>query len=197
MTQDRVLPQHSGRRRALVTGASSGIGMAFSERLARDGYDLIIVARRVGRLNTLARRLRRGHGATVKPLAVDLADPAKLQALEKVIAEDEALDLLVNNAAFGTAGPFAGLDINREEAEIRVNVVAPVRLTRAADVRGTAQGGPTFGDATLRRLFAPMVDRVLSSFGRLIATSSTERLMLRLRQAGLYPDLGEVARVQE
>ncbi len=75
--------------------------------------------------------------------------------------------------------------------------VSRVRLTRAADVRGTAQGGPTFGDATLRRLFAPIVDRVLTSFGRLIATSNTERLMLRLRQAGLYPDLGEVERVQE
>lgn len=75
--------------------------------------------------------------------------------------------------------------------------VSRVRLTRAADVRGAAQGGPTFGDATLRRLFGPIIDRVLTSFGRLIATSNTERLMLRLRQAGLYPDLSEMERVQE
>lgn len=75
--------------------------------------------------------------------------------------------------------------------------VSRVRLTRPADVRGVAQGGPAFGDATLRRLFGPMVDRVLTSFGRLVATSNTDRLALRLRQAGLFPDLGEMARVQE
>ena len=72
-----------------------------------------------------------------------------------------------------------------------------VRLARPADVRGVAHAGPTFGDATFRRLFGPIVDRVLTSFGRLVATSNTERLTLRLRQAGLYPDLGEIERVQE
>jgi tight adherence protein C len=75
--------------------------------------------------------------------------------------------------------------------------VSRVRRTRSADVRGVAQGGPTFGDATLRRLFGPIFDRLLNSFGRLVATSNTKRLALRLRQAGLYPDLGEMERVQE
>lgn len=75
--------------------------------------------------------------------------------------------------------------------------VSRVRLTRSADVRGVAQGGPTFGDSTLRRLFGPIFDRLLSSFGRLVATSNTQRLALRLRQGGLYPDLGEIERVQE
>lgn len=75
--------------------------------------------------------------------------------------------------------------------------VSRARLTRPADVGGTAQPGPTFGDATLRRLFQPMFDRALASFGRLISASSTDRLALRLRQSGLYPELGDVARVQE
>lgn len=75
--------------------------------------------------------------------------------------------------------------------------VSRVRLTRPADVRGVAQSGPTFGDATLKRLFGPILDRILSSFGRLVATSDTEHLSLRLRQAGLYPELGDLARVQE
>jgi tight adherence protein C len=75
--------------------------------------------------------------------------------------------------------------------------VSRIRLTRPADVRGVAHSGPTFGDATLRRLFGPVFDRVLSTFGRMIATSNTERLLLRLRQAGLYPDLGDEERVQE
>jgi tight adherence protein C len=75
--------------------------------------------------------------------------------------------------------------------------VARVRLTRSADVRGMAHYRPAFDDATLRRLFGPIIDRVISSFGRLVATSNTERLALRLRQAGLYPDLPEADRVQE
>ncbi len=75
--------------------------------------------------------------------------------------------------------------------------IARVRLTRPADVRGSALAGPTFGDATMRRLFGPMIDRVIQGFGRLVATSNTERLGLRLRQAGLYPDLAARGRVQE
>ena len=75
--------------------------------------------------------------------------------------------------------------------------VSRVRLTRPVDVRGTAHAGPTFGDATLRRLFLPMFERVLASFGRLISASSTDRLALRLRQSGLYPELGDLERVQE
>ena len=75
--------------------------------------------------------------------------------------------------------------------------VSRIQLTRPADVRGTAQQGPTFGDATLRRLFQPLVDRVLAGFGRMVSASSIDRLALRLRQSGLYPELGELDRVQE
>jgi tight adherence protein C len=74
---------------------------------------------------------------------------------------------------------------------------ARVRLTRPADVRAVARQGPALGDATLRRLFGPIVERVLHGFGRLVAVSSPEHLALRLRQAGLYPELGELERVQE
>ncbi len=75
--------------------------------------------------------------------------------------------------------------------------VSRVRLTRPADVRGIAHAGPTFGDATLRRLFGPMFHRVLTSFGRLVSASNTDRLALRLRQSGLYPELGDLDRLQE
>jgi Flp pilus assembly protein TadB len=75
--------------------------------------------------------------------------------------------------------------------------VSRVRLTRPADVGGVATLGPTFGDATLRRLFQPILHRFVSSFGRLVATSDFERLAVRLRQAGFYPDLEGAERVQE
>jgi uncharacterized protein len=118
-------------RRALVAGASSGIGMAFAERLASDGYDLMVVARRGDRLQHLAERLQQRYGVRVAVVVADLAQPADLRSLEQAIARDPALELLVNNAGVLDATPFAQLDADRIEAMLRVHVVALVRLTRA------------------------------------------------------------------
>ena len=118
--------------RALVTGASSGIGAAFAERLARDQHDLIIVARRRERLETLAQRLHETHHVTVEVMVADLTQPGDLHAAEKRIAEDTALELLVNNAGFGGYMPFVALDADRAEELISLQVVAVTRLTRAA-----------------------------------------------------------------
>jgi short-subunit dehydrogenase len=115
---------------AVVTGASAGIGAAFAERLARDGYDLVIVARDRERLETRAQQLREGCNVQVEVLPADLTEPSELHIVEAAVA-DAQLDLLVNNAGFGTMGAFADLDAEREEAEIRLNVLALVRLTRA------------------------------------------------------------------
>lgn len=120
------------RPRALVTGASSGIGMAFAERLARDGYDLIVVARRRERLEALAERLHTSEGVAVDPLVANLTDPAALRTVEERVAADEALELLVNNAGFAGYMPFVELEPDRAEELIRLHVVAITRLTRAA-----------------------------------------------------------------
>ncbi len=77
------------------------------------------------------------------------------------------------------------------------STVARIHLTRPADVRGVALPGPAFGDATMRRLFGPIFDRLLGGFGRLLSTTTTDRLSLKLRQAGLYPELAATERVQE
>ena len=119
------------RNRALVTGASVGIGAAFAERLARDGHDLIIVARDRRRLEKLARHLRDRDQVEVEILPADLTETSGLHAVERAVADAE-LDLLVNNAGFGTYGRFAELDVEQEEREIRLNVLALMRLTRAA-----------------------------------------------------------------
>lgn len=120
------------RPHALVTGASSGIGAAFAERLARDGYDLIIVARRRENLEELARRLQESYGVNADVLVADLSEPDSLRTVEKRIAEDSALQLLVNNAGFGGYMPFVELDPDRAEELINLKVLAVTRLTRAA-----------------------------------------------------------------
>jgi short-subunit dehydrogenase len=120
------------RRLALVTGASAGIGQAFAERLAREAWDLLLVARRRERLEDLAVQLRDAHGRRVEVLAADLTARDGLQAVEARIAEEPTLELLVNNAGFGTSGAFAELDRDGEELEVALNVVALVRLTHAA-----------------------------------------------------------------
>jgi uncharacterized protein len=100
----------SSRNLALVTGASSGIGAALAERLARDGRDVLIVARRRERLEALAARLQAETGAAVDSLVADLTDPEQLAVVEQRIAREERLDLLVNNAGFAGYGPFAEID---------------------------------------------------------------------------------------
>lgn len=121
----------SAHRRALVTGASAGIGTAFAESLARDRYDLILVARRRERLETIAQQLHKERGVHVEVLPADLTDRAELRVVEKVL-DDAKLDLLVNNAGFGTFGTFAQLEVDKEEEEVQLNVIALMRLTRAA-----------------------------------------------------------------
>jgi uncharacterized protein len=115
---------------ALVTGASAGIGVAFAERLAADGYDLVVVARRRERLEDLKERLEREHGVVVDVLAADLADDAGSRAVEERAAA--GLDLLVNNAGFAGYRAFEDLDPQVAEELIRVHVLSVTRATRAA-----------------------------------------------------------------
>jgi short-subunit dehydrogenase len=117
--------------RALVTGASAGIGAAFAERLAKDGYDLVLVARRKDRLEQLGERARIEHGVAVEVVPTDLGSAAEIAALAARVAAGPALDMLINNAGFGAYMPFAKLPPERAEELVRVQVLAPMLLTRA------------------------------------------------------------------
>jgi hypothetical protein len=133
MKEPQKMPtKTTSRPQALVTGASSGLGLAFAERLARDGYDLTIVARRRDRLEELAKRLRSEQRVEVAVIVADLSKSADLHAVEKRVAEAASLELLVNNAGFGGYMPFSQLDPDRAEELINLQVLAVTRLTRAA-----------------------------------------------------------------
>jgi uncharacterized protein len=122
-----------------VTGASSGVGQAFADRLAADGWDLYITARRGGRLRTLARRLTEQHGVRVQVQAADLADPGDLAGLEKAIAA-AGPDLLVNNAGFAGYREFPHVDPEVISGLVGVHVLAVTRLARAAVPAMLARG---------------------------------------------------------
>jgi hypothetical protein len=117
---------------AAITGASSGIGATFARRLARDGYDLLLIARRRDRLEQLAAELL---PAASEVLVADLVNPADLAAVAARLAAEARLDLLINNAGYGTVGLFweAGSQIEMHQ----LHVIATATLARAA-VQGMA-----------------------------------------------------------
>jgi short-subunit dehydrogenase len=117
---------------ALVTGASAGIGREFCRQLAARGHDLVVVARDAARLDALAHELGSAHGVRVEVLSADLTRDEDVDRVAHRAATDPALAMLVNNAGFGTVGSLAAAPPKQQEAMLRLQVLAPMRLTRAA-----------------------------------------------------------------
>jgi short-subunit dehydrogenase len=129
-------------RYALITGASSGIGLALAEALARRGRNLILVARQRDALESIACELTQRFGVEVLFSACDLSEPLQLSGLLQELEQaDRQIDLLVNNAGIGTAGAFLKQDWSREQQLIEVNILALTRLCHALGQRMLQQGG--------------------------------------------------------
>jgi short-subunit dehydrogenase len=126
---------------ALITGASTGIGAIYAHRLAKRGYDLILVARNHDRLRTLASRLTAETGRTVETIAADLNNKSDLTRIEETLRQDASIALLVNNAGVGGTAPLLNSDVDKMEQMIELNVVALTRLTYAAVPGFVARGG--------------------------------------------------------
>ncbi len=122
----------AGRKKALITGASSGIGAEFARQLSALHYDLILVARRHERLERLAAQLSEANGVQVEWLPADLTQYADVERVCEHITKLSHLQLLVNNAGFGLEGRFAQSDLQRQVDMIELHVLASVRLMRAA-----------------------------------------------------------------
>jgi uncharacterized protein len=115
---------------ALITGASAGIGAVYADRLARRGYDLVLVARDEVNLDALAARLKDETGVKVEILRADLADADDVRKVEARLQADD-ITMLVNNAGIAVAGPTVDMNPERLEAMIQLNVVVATRLARA------------------------------------------------------------------
>jgi short-subunit dehydrogenase len=116
---------------ALITGASSGLGAEFAVQLAERGYNLILVARREDRLRELGDTLQSKYGVMSFPLALDLSQYDDIDKLINVAIENTNIEILVNNAGFGTVGRFFRVDPIKELAMLNVHMIAPVMLCRA------------------------------------------------------------------
>ena len=128
---------------ALITGASRGIGAVYADRLAKRGYDLILVARNEARLKALSARLASETGRSVTPLAVDLNDKTDHAQVESVLREDQTITMLVNNAGTASVAPLLNADVEKMDEMIALNVTAFTRLTYAATPTFVARGGGT------------------------------------------------------
>lgn len=122
----------SDRPCALITGATSGIGAAFENRLAQKGFNLILHGRRQEKLTERAKNLEKTHNISVEIIIGELSQAEELRKIETHIQGLERLDMLINNAGYWTPGPFWNHSPNSLEAMIMVHVIAPVRFIRAA-----------------------------------------------------------------
>ncbi|WP_432726742.1 SDR family NAD(P)-dependent oxidoreductase [Variovorax sp. W6] len=142
-TASSTAPASSSKGTALVTGASSGIGAVYADRLARRGFDLILVARNRERLEALAAKLARETGRKVEVLPADLTRRDDIALVEVALRTRGDITMLVNNAGFGAAAPLLDSDIDRMEEMIELNVSVLTRLTYAAVPGFVARGAGT------------------------------------------------------
>ena len=125
-----ALPEPSPSSTAIVTGASSGIGLEIARGLAQRGHGVTLVARRADRLEALAAELRDAHGVRVEVVAADLADAEQRERVMREVADRGLeVDVLVNNAGFGVYAPFATTGPDKELEQVEVLVTAVVHLT--------------------------------------------------------------------
>ena len=129
--------------KALITGASSGIGAIYADRLARRGYDLVLVARSDDKLRSLAETIADATGRLIQTLQADLTNPSDLRRVEEKLRSDSTITLFVNNAGVGATAPLLGSDVDEMTAMIDLNVTAATRLVYAVAPKFAERGDGT------------------------------------------------------
>src|SRR5439155_13960807 len=139
---------------ALITGASSGIGLEFAKIFGANGHSLVLIARNEYRLNQLAQELKAKHGIATRVLAKDLSQPNAAKEIFDAL-RDSPISILVNNAGFGSYGPFAKTDLRAQTEMIQVNITALVELTHWFVQPMLARGGGRILNVASTAAFQP------------------------------------------
>jgi uncharacterized protein len=170
---------------ALVTGASSGIGHSFARHLARDGHDLVLVARDTARLDAIAKELDTLYSASCEVIGADLTISEQCATVEARLRSEPKVDILVNNAGVGTFGRFAELPVDEEEREIQLNIVALVRLSHAAATVMSARGDGGILNVSSVAASQPVPGNTTYAATKAFVTSFTEGLHEELAPKGV------------
>jgi NAD(P)-dependent dehydrogenase (short-subunit alcohol dehydrogenase family) len=128
---------------ALITGASRGIGAVYADRLAKRGYDLILVGRSEAPLKELSARLTKETRCSIIPLRADLSEKADLAKVESLLRDNRAITMLVNNAGIGAITPLLNTEVDKTDEMIALNITALTRLIYAAAPAFVARAGGT------------------------------------------------------
>jgi short-subunit dehydrogenase len=171
-------------KRALVTGASAGLGAEYARQLAAAGTDLVLAARRQDRLEELARGLRDKHGVGVEVVPADLSTDDGVARIERALAADPALDLLVNNAGYGGRTGFVKGETADHLDMVRVHVDAAVRLTKAALPGMIARGRGAVINVASIAAFSPFSGAMYSGTKAFLVMFS-DALQTELRSKGI------------
>ncbi|MGI8588637.1 MAG: SDR family NAD(P)-dependent oxidoreductase [Chloroflexia bacterium] len=174
------------RQTALITGASSGFGVEFAKLFARDGYDLVLVARSLAKMEVLAERLRARYSISATVLPADLSDPDSPRAIwDALEREGIGVDVLVNNAGFATHGRFAEIAYEPEREEMQVNIVSLTLLTKLflPPMLARGQGGILNVASTAAFLSGPLMSVYYAS--KAYVLSFTTALAEEVRGSGV------------
>lgn len=170
---------------ALITGASSGIGAVFARRLAARGKNLVLVARRQEKLAALAQELEHRYSITAEILIADLSQPADIEKVEQHIAQLDNLEMLINNAGFGTGGQFVEVELDKHMAMIEVHIVATMRLCRAALPAMLSQGRGSIINVSSISAFLPVAGSVNYSASKVYLVNFSKALQAELNGTGV------------
>ncbi|MNF85411.1 Ribitol 2-dehydrogenase [compost metagenome] len=166
----------------LITGASSGIGAVYAERLAKRGHDLLLVARDTQRLDAMAQQLHAEHGVRVEVLGADLTQKADVLAVEQRLRSDKTITGLINNAGVAMDGSLAAADLDRLESMLQLNIVALTRLASAAAANFSAAGRGAIVNVASVVALNPELFNAAYSASKAYVLSLTQTLHAELRQ---------------
>lgn len=171
---------------ALITGASSGIGALYADRLASQGYDLILVARNTTKLERVAQAIREATGRQIDTLPADLANPADLRLVEARLANDRSITLLVNNAGIGSTARALDADVDTMSAMVTLNVEALMRLTYAVVPAFVARGRGTIVNIASIVAVAPEVLNGVYGGSKAFVLAFSQNLHHELEGSGVH-----------